>query len=113
MNGTAALTLLRARSQKNNYPQTVTGTYLAATGGQRQHYSVLSLYGFSMGYTSIISRSTPKPSGVAAEEATEAKAAASVSHVLLLLPLIHRRNRLPSTTARIHRTMSLATTCLL
>ncbi|KAJ7654569.1 hypothetical protein DFH06DRAFT_1133343 [Mycena polygramma] len=60
MKGTAALTLLRGRSQKNNYPQAVTGTYLAATGGQRQHYSVLSLYGFSMGYASIISRSTAK-----------------------------------------------------
>ncbi|KAJ7917839.1 hypothetical protein B0H13DRAFT_2231360 [Mycena leptocephala] len=62
MKGTAALTLLRGRSQKNNYPQAVTGTYLAATGGQRQHYSVLGLYGFSMGYTSIISRSTGKAS---------------------------------------------------
>ncbi|KAJ7934603.1 hypothetical protein B0H13DRAFT_2305373 [Mycena leptocephala] len=62
MKGTAALTLLWGRSQKNNYTEAVTGTYLAATGGQRQHYSVLGLYGFAMGYTSIISRSTGKAS---------------------------------------------------
>ncbi|KAJ7742551.1 hypothetical protein B0H16DRAFT_1323267 [Mycena metata] len=62
MTGAAALTLLRSRSQRNNYAQSVTGTYLAATGGQRQHFSVLGVYGFSMGYNSIVSRSTGKPS---------------------------------------------------
>ncbi|KAF7333611.1 hypothetical protein MSAN_02413300 [Mycena sanguinolenta] len=31
-------------------------TYLAATGGQRQHYSVLGLYGFSLGYTTTIAK---------------------------------------------------------
>jgi hypothetical protein len=45
------------------------------------------------------------------EEATEVNTAASVSHVLFLLPLIHCRNHL-STTTRTHRTMGLAMTCL-
>jgi hypothetical protein len=55
MKGCAMLTLLRGNSQKNSYAQAVMSTYLAATGGQRQHYSVLSLYGFLMGYSSTIS----------------------------------------------------------
>ncbi|KAJ7815360.1 hypothetical protein B0H14DRAFT_3745883 [Mycena olivaceomarginata] len=29
--------------------------YLAATGAQRQHFPILGIYGFSVGYTSIIS----------------------------------------------------------
>jgi hypothetical protein len=69
MKGCAALTLLRGNSQKNSYAQAVMSTYLAATGGQRQHYSVLSLYGFSMGYSSTISKTfAPK---IIAEEALE------------------------------------------
>ncbi|KAJ7456193.1 hypothetical protein FB451DRAFT_1512643 [Mycena latifolia] len=55
MKGAAALTLLRGASQYNNYAQSVQGMYLAATGGQRQHFPVLGLFGFSIGYTSIIS----------------------------------------------------------
>ncbi|KAJ7800051.1 hypothetical protein B0H14DRAFT_2616544 [Mycena olivaceomarginata] len=55
MKGTAALNLLRGASQNNNYAQAVNGMYLAATGGQRQHFPVLGFYGFSVGYTSIIS----------------------------------------------------------
>ncbi|KAJ7753253.1 hypothetical protein B0H16DRAFT_1723284 [Mycena metata] len=64
--GAAALTLLRGASQNNNYVQAVNGMYPAATGGQRQHFPVLGIYGFSIGYTSIIS-SRPKT----AKEATE------------------------------------------
>ncbi|KAF8196897.1 hypothetical protein K438DRAFT_1906287 [Mycena galopus ATCC 62051] len=56
MKGCAALTLLRGSSQNNSYAQAVMSTYLAATGGQRQHYSVLSLYGFSLGYTTTIAK---------------------------------------------------------
>ncbi|KAJ7102520.1 hypothetical protein B0H15DRAFT_768975 [Mycena belliarum] len=71
MKGCAALTLLRGHSQKNSYAQAVMSTYLAATGGQRQHFSVLSLYGFSMGYSSTISRTfAPK---VAGEELEKSK----------------------------------------
>ncbi|KAK6984118.1 hypothetical protein R3P38DRAFT_3333003 [Favolaschia claudopus] len=55
MKGAAALTLLRGASQNNNYVQAVNGMYLAATGAQRQHFPVLGVYGFSIGYTSIIS----------------------------------------------------------
>ncbi|KAF7372061.1 hypothetical protein MVEN_00064400 [Mycena venus] len=68
MKGCAALTLLRGAteaSQNNSYAQAVMSTYLAATGGQRQHYSVLSLYGFSMGYSSTISKTfAPKVKAV-------------------------------------------------
>ncbi|KAF8218134.1 hypothetical protein K438DRAFT_1702685 [Mycena galopus ATCC 62051] len=56
MQGCAALTLLRGASQNNSYAQAVMSTYLAATGGQRQHYSVLALYGFSLGYTTTIAK---------------------------------------------------------
>ncbi|KAK7029753.1 hypothetical protein R3P38DRAFT_3188615 [Favolaschia claudopus] len=55
MKGAAALTLLRGASQNNNYAQAVNGMYLAASGAQRQHFPVLGIYGFSVGYTSIIS----------------------------------------------------------
>ncbi|KAF8134695.1 hypothetical protein K438DRAFT_2126551 [Mycena galopus ATCC 62051] len=55
MKGTATLTLLHGASQNNNYAQSVNGIYLAATDGQHQHFPVLSIYGFSIGYTSIIS----------------------------------------------------------
>src|SRR6201996_7199067 len=60
MKGAAALTLLRGASRYNNYPQAVNSTYLAATGAPRQHYSVLALYGVSIGYTSMIARG-PEP----------------------------------------------------
>ncbi|KAJ6584712.1 hypothetical protein B0H19DRAFT_1059083 [Mycena capillaripes] len=60
MKGAAALTLLRGASQNNNYAQSVNGMYLAATGGQRQHFPVLGIYGFSIGYTSIISSTLGK-----------------------------------------------------
>ncbi|KAJ7237510.1 hypothetical protein C8J57DRAFT_999747, partial [Mycena rebaudengoi] len=56
--GAAALTLLQASSQQNNYAQAVTSLYLAATGAQRQHLSVLSLYGASINYTSVIGAGT-------------------------------------------------------
>jgi hypothetical protein len=45
--------------------------YLAATGAQRQHFPILGIYGFSIGYTSIIS-SVPKTAndGTAAKDAS-------------------------------------------
>ncbi|KAJ7716911.1 hypothetical protein DFH07DRAFT_973770 [Mycena maculata] len=56
--GLVALALLNGRSQNNSYTQAVSGTYLMATGAQRQHFSVLHGIGFSMGYSSIISQET-------------------------------------------------------
>ncbi|KAF8968229.1 hypothetical protein BDZ97DRAFT_1916079 [Flammula alnicola] len=56
--GSAILSLLRSKSQNNNYAQAVLGTYLMATGAQRQHFHVFSSLGTSMSYNSIISRST-------------------------------------------------------
>lgn len=58
MKGSAILTLLKAQSQNNSYAQAVHGTYLMATGAQRQHFSVLSSLGLSMAYTSIINQHT-------------------------------------------------------
>ncbi|KAJ7125765.1 hypothetical protein C8R43DRAFT_898159 [Mycena crocata] len=58
MKGAAALTLLRGASLKNDYAQSVTSTYLAATGGQRQHFSVLSLFGFTIGYTTVVQQAS-------------------------------------------------------
>ncbi|KAJ7284790.1 hypothetical protein C8J57DRAFT_1497679 [Mycena rebaudengoi] len=54
MQGAAALTRLHTASQQNNYLQAVTSLYLAATGAQCQHLSVLSLYEATIDYTSII-----------------------------------------------------------
>ncbi|KAJ7264138.1 hypothetical protein C8J57DRAFT_1624548 [Mycena rebaudengoi] len=54
--GSAALSLLNGASQNNSYAQAVVGTYLMATGAQRQHFSVLQGFGISMGYASIITR---------------------------------------------------------
>ncbi|KAF7343799.1 hypothetical protein MSAN_01960900 [Mycena sanguinolenta] len=68
MEGCAALTLLRGASQNNSYAQAVMSTYLAATGGQRQHYSVLALYGFSMGYSSTIAKTFAPKVNVSAED---------------------------------------------
>lgn len=59
MEGSAVLTLLRSRSQINNYSQAVHGTYLLATGAQRQHISVLSTLGSSVGYSGIIDQRKP------------------------------------------------------
>ncbi|RDB26708.1 hypothetical protein Hypma_005341 [Hypsizygus marmoreus] len=56
MIGSAALSLLKGASQKNSFPQAVHSTYLLATGSQRQHFSVLSSLGITMGYTSVISQ---------------------------------------------------------
>jgi hypothetical protein len=47
---------LKAASQYNSYPHAVNSTYLMATGAQRQHFSVLSAMGITMGYTSVISQ---------------------------------------------------------
>jgi hypothetical protein len=44
-----------AVAQTLYYAQAVNGMYLAATRGQRQHFPVLGIYGFSVGYPSIIS----------------------------------------------------------
>lgn len=56
MEGSAILTLLKARSQNNSYSQAVNSTYLMATGAQRQHFSVFSSLGISMGYTSVLNQ---------------------------------------------------------
>ncbi|KAJ7826515.1 hypothetical protein B0H13DRAFT_2241113 [Mycena leptocephala] len=49
--GSVALALLNGRSQNNSFAQAVCGTYLMATGAQRQHFSVLHGIGFTMGYS--------------------------------------------------------------
>lgn len=59
MEGATVLTLLRSRSQHNNYAQSVVGTYFVATGGQRQHVSILSTLGLSVGYGGIIDQRKP------------------------------------------------------
>lgn len=59
MEGSAVLALLQSRSQNNNYSQAVHGTYLIATGAQRQHISVLSTLGASVGYGGIIDQCKP------------------------------------------------------
>lgn len=48
------MVLLKGYSEKNNYAQSVNGSYLMATGGQRQHFSVFRSWGFMPGYTTII-----------------------------------------------------------
>ncbi|KAF8174074.1 hypothetical protein BJ912DRAFT_858960 [Pholiota molesta] len=62
--GSAILALLRSRSRTNNYAQAVIGTYLMATGSQRQHFTVFSSLGISMSYNSVVaapsSQSTSK-----------------------------------------------------
>jgi hypothetical protein len=59
--GSAILSLLRSKSQNNNYAQSVIGTYLMATGAQRQHFTVFAALGISTSYNSIIARPTIKP----------------------------------------------------
>ncbi|KAJ7482617.1 hypothetical protein FB451DRAFT_1350610 [Mycena latifolia] len=56
LRGSAALSLLRAASQYNNYAQAVNSAYLAATGAQRQHFAVFGALGSSLGYTSVVSQ---------------------------------------------------------
>lgn len=56
MIGSAVLTLLHARSQKNNYSQSVHGTYLLATGAQRQHFSIFKALGVSVSYGGVFDR---------------------------------------------------------
>ncbi|KAJ7778908.1 hypothetical protein B0H16DRAFT_1448457 [Mycena metata] len=58
LSGSVALALLNGRSQNNSFAQAVCGTYLMATGAQRQHFSVLHRIGFSMGYSSTIGQGT-------------------------------------------------------
>ena len=60
MQGSAILSLLRSKSQNNNYAQSVIGTYLMATGAQRQHFTVFAALGISTSYSSIIARPTTK-----------------------------------------------------
>ncbi|KAJ7101667.1 hypothetical protein C8R44DRAFT_747125 [Mycena epipterygia] len=55
LRGSAALSLLRAASQYNNYAQAVNSAYLAATGASRQHFAVFGALGSSLGYTSVVS----------------------------------------------------------
>ncbi|KAJ7235067.1 hypothetical protein C8J57DRAFT_1572916 [Mycena rebaudengoi] len=58
LSGSAAIALLNGASQNNSYAQAVHSTYLMATGAQRQHFSILSGFRLTMGYTSVISRGT-------------------------------------------------------
>ncbi|KAJ7487292.1 hypothetical protein B0H11DRAFT_2172828 [Mycena galericulata] len=58
LSGSVAIALLNGASQNNSYAQAVYGTYLMATGAQRQHFSVLHGIGFSMGYSSITGQGT-------------------------------------------------------
>ena len=60
MQGSAILSLLRSKSQNNSYAQSVIGTYLMATGAQRQHFTVLTALGVSTSYSSIIDQQTIK-----------------------------------------------------
>jgi hypothetical protein len=75
MEGLAILTLLKARSQNNSYSQAVHSTYLMATGAQRQHFTVLSSLGISMGYTSVINQHAGK---VKANQLESAQVAVSI-----------------------------------
>ncbi|KIM45742.1 hypothetical protein M413DRAFT_24874 [Hebeloma cylindrosporum] len=59
MEGSAVLTLLKSRSQTNNYAQAIHGMYLMATGAQRQHFSVLSSLGITVGYGNVIDQRKP------------------------------------------------------
>ena len=61
--GAATLALLRSKSQNNNRAQSVIGTYLTATGAQRQHCSVFSALGIGTSYNSIVQRPTMKSAG--------------------------------------------------
>ncbi|KAF8952570.1 hypothetical protein BDZ97DRAFT_1768339 [Flammula alnicola] len=69
--GSAILTLLRSKSQNNNYAQSVIGTYLMATGAQRQHFTVFSSLGISTSYKSVITRPTEKKPGPGKEAVSE------------------------------------------
>ncbi|KAL1749781.1 hypothetical protein FB107DRAFT_294881 [Schizophyllum commune] len=55
--------LMLAASQRNTYTQSIMGTYFMATGAQRQHFSVLSGMGVTMGYSSIISHGDKATTG--------------------------------------------------
>ncbi|KAI0763972.1 hypothetical protein BD413DRAFT_483338 [Trametes elegans] len=52
--GSAVTTLLRARSQRNNYIGQVMGLYLYATGSSRQVISVVSHLGLSCSYQALV-----------------------------------------------------------
>ncbi|KAF8156294.1 hypothetical protein K438DRAFT_1621597, partial [Mycena galopus ATCC 62051] len=56
LRGSAALSLLKGFSQYNNFPQSIHGAYLAATGASRQHFTVFGALGASLGYTAVISK---------------------------------------------------------
>lgn len=75
MTGSAMMTLLRARSQQNNYAQSVLGTFFMATGAQRQHFSLLRMFGVTIGYGGIVDNCRNEDSGaVMAAKAPELNA---------------------------------------
>jgi hypothetical protein len=76
--GSAALALLNGASNNNSYAQAVHSTYLMATGAQRQHFSILSGFRLTMGYTSVISRGT-KPKGKVQDTTTTTAVSAGLS----------------------------------
>ncbi|KAI5822271.1 hypothetical protein K523DRAFT_358499 [Schizophyllum commune Tattone D] len=55
--------LVLAASQRNSYTQSIMGTYFMSTGAQRQHFSILSGMGVTMGYSSIISHGDKATTG--------------------------------------------------
>ncbi|KAH9929201.1 uncharacterized protein B0H18DRAFT_1154576 [Fomitopsis serialis] len=58
--GSALMTLLSERSQKNSYGRHIVGLYLYASGAQRQNISVLSQIGICSSYTTIAGTSAAK-----------------------------------------------------
>ncbi|EDQ98022.1 uncharacterized protein LACBIDRAFT_336341, partial [Laccaria bicolor S238N-H82] len=65
MEGSAILTLLKARSQKNNYAQAIHSTYLMATGAQCQHFTVFTSLGIGISYPSVITQLPKENKGTA------------------------------------------------
>ncbi|EDR07713.1 uncharacterized protein LACBIDRAFT_327646 [Laccaria bicolor S238N-H82] len=64
MEGSAILTLLKARSQKNNYAQAIHSTYLMATGAQCQHFTVFTSLGIGISYPSVITQLPKENKGI-------------------------------------------------
>ena len=54
LRGSAVLSLLKARSYQNSLHGIAMGTYLFATGAQRQHYGVFGSLGMTASWTTIV-----------------------------------------------------------
>ncbi|TFY52109.1 hypothetical protein EVJ58_g10195 [Rhodofomes roseus] len=81
--GSALMTLLAERSQKNSYGRHIIGLYLYASGAQRQNLSVLSRIGLCSSYTSIagtsVARKVTAPESSPASSSSESGASDSQS----------------------------------